>query len=128
MNSDLERNKRSVVEFYELAFNAKKPAEAINRYAGPDYIQHNPEVANGPEGFIQFVNGFTAAHPALHLEIKKTIAEGDFVVLHVLARTSPQDRGMAVMDIFRLEKGRIVEHWDVLQPIPERSANNNGMF
>lgn len=126
--SDSERNKRTVVEFYELAFNAKKPAEAIAKYAGPRYIQHNPQVGDGPEAFVQFVTGFTKAHPRLHLEIKKVIGEDDFVVLHVHAKTSPEDRGMAVIDIFRLESGRVVEHWDVLQPIPEGSANDNGMF
>lgn len=126
--SDSERNKRTVVEFYQLAFNAKKPAEAIAKYAGPRYIQHNPQVGDGPEAFVQFVTGFTEAHPRLHLEIKKVIEEGDFVVLHVHAKTSPEDRGMAVIDIFRLESGRVVEHWDVLQPIPEGSANDNGMF
>lgn len=126
--SDLERNKKTVVDFYELAFNAKRPAEAIAKYAGPHYIQHNPEVGDGTEAFIGFVTGFTTAHPQLHLDIKRVIAESNYVVLHVWARTSPEDSGMAVTDIFRLEQGRIVEHWDVLQPIPEVSANENGMF
>jgi predicted SnoaL-like aldol condensation-catalyzing enzyme len=128
VNDDLEANKRTVVSFYELAFNSRQPAEAIARYAGPGYRQHNPEVGDGPEAFIGFVAGFTRAFPQLHLHIQRVIAEGPYVVLHVWAKTTPSDRGKAVVDIFRLQDGRVVEHWDVLQDIPERSANQNTMF
>lgn len=125
---DLEQNKRTVIAFYELAFNAHQPAEAMRVYGGSTYTQHNPEVANGPEGFIEFVMGFGARFPEKHIEIKRVIAEGDLVVLHAHARMSPADRGAAIFDMFRLKDGKIVEHWDVIQPIPERSANGNGMF
>lgn len=128
MSTDLENNKRIVVAFYELAFNARQPAEAMRLYGGPHYIQHNPAVADGRDGFIQFVTDFGARFPDKHLEIKRVIAEGDLVMLHAHARTVPGERGMAVADIFRLENGRIVEHWDVLQAIPERAANANTMF
>lgn len=126
--SDLERNKRTVVEFYETAFNAHDPAKAIALYAGPQYRQHNPEVRDGPEGFISFVTRFAAGHPKLRADVRRVIAEGDYVVLHVLIRTHPEDRGMAAVDIFRLEDGRIVEHWDVLQPVPKKSLHDNGMI
>jgi predicted SnoaL-like aldol condensation-catalyzing enzyme len=126
--ADLERNKQTVIAFYETAFNTHDPANAIARYAGPNYRQHNPEVEDGPEGFIRFVSGFAATFPQLRADVRRVIAEGDFVVLHVLVRTHPEDRGMVAMDMFRLEDGRIVEHWDVLQPVPEKSMNDNGML
>lgn len=126
--ADLEHNKRIALAFYELAFNGGQPAEAMRLYGGPTYRQHNPEVADGPEGFIGFVTGFSARFPHKRLEIKRVIAEGDLVVLHVHAKLSPQDRGAAIIDMFRLENGRVVEHWDVIQPIPEHAANTNTMF
>src|SRR5215213_9769581 len=126
--ADLEGNKQTVMGFYTVAFNDKQPAEAVARYVGSQYIQHNPLAGDGAEAFIQFVTGFLAQVPQLSVEIKRTIAEGDFVVTHCLLKMSPEDRGTAVMDIFRLEGGKIVEHWDVLQPVPETAANDNTMF
>ena len=128
MSTDIERNKRTVVEFYQMAFNAHQPAEAVRRYVGPYYRQHNFEVDDGSDAFIEFVTGFATRFPQLHIDIHRVIAEGDFVVLHCLAKTTPEDRGMVAIDIFRLEQGRIVEHWDALQPVPEHCANPNGMF
>ena len=125
----LERNKRTVVAFYTTAFNEAKPRLAVERYLGPVYIQHNPLAADGAEAFIAFVEAFTASNPQLHVDIKRVIAECDLVVTHSHLTLSPSDRGSAVMDIFRLnERGRVVEHWDVIQPVPETSANDNGMF
>ncbi len=126
--SPTEANKRTVLEFFELAFSAKKPEEAASKYLDSRYIQHNPQVADGPNAFIQFVNWFTSQHPKLTLEVKRALADGDLVVTHSLLKTSPEDRGMAVVDICRLENGRIVEHWDVLQPVPEKAANDHTMF
>jgi predicted SnoaL-like aldol condensation-catalyzing enzyme len=128
MNIDLEHNKRIVLEFYETAFNAAQPAEAMRKHGGSRYTQHNPEVADGVEGFVAFATRFSQAYPLKRLEIRRVIAEGDLVALHVFARTSPEDRGAAIVDIFRVEQGKIVEHWDVIQPIPAVSANDNGMF
>ncbi|MDQ5826824.1 MAG: nuclear transport factor 2 family protein [Chloroflexota bacterium] len=128
MNAQLETNKQLVREFYNLAFNQQQPEEAARRYVGPSYRQHNPQAGDGAEAFIQFVTGFLAHVPQLSVDIKRTIAEGDFVVTHCLLKMSPEDRGTAVMDIFRLEDGKIVEHWDVLQPVPETAANDNTMF
>lgn len=121
------QNKQTVVAYLEQALNQKKPAEAADAYLGPDYIQHNPQVADGAEAFVGFVTGFTQQFPDLHLDIRRVIAEGDLVVTHGLLTVAPGDRGTAVMDLFRLEDGKIVEHWDVLQPVPEDAANANAM-
>ena len=126
--ADLERNKQAVISFYTQAFNDKQPAEAVAKHVGSQYIQHNPLAADGAEAFIQFVTGFVGQFPQLSVELKRVIAEGDLVVTHGLIKTSPEDRGMAAADIFRLQDGKIVEHWDVLQPIPETAANDNTMF
>jgi predicted SnoaL-like aldol condensation-catalyzing enzyme len=126
--ADLERNKEVVRAFYELAFNEKQPEEAVSRYVGSRYTQHNPMAPDGPQAFIDFVRWSTGESPELNVDIKRMIAEGDLVVTHSLMTTSPSDRGTAAVDIFRLEDGKLVEHWDVLQPIPETAANDNTMF
>ena len=126
--STAEDNKRTVVDFYTLAFNEKKPEEAVERYVGPRYTQHNPQAGDGPEAFIEFVNWYAGENPELRVDIKRAIAEDDLVMTHSLLKTSPDDRGTAAADIFRLEDGKIVEHWDVLQPVPETAANDNTMF
>jgi predicted SnoaL-like aldol condensation-catalyzing enzyme len=126
--TDLDENKRVVRSFYEEAFNDGDPEGAVNRYLGNRYIQHNPQAADGPEAFIGFVKWIRGEFPELHLDIKRMIAEGDLVVTHSHLKNSPDDRGTAVVDLFRVENGKIVEHWDVLQPIPEGAANDNTMF
>lgn len=124
----LERNKRTAVAFYELAFNEKRPAEAVRRYAGPVYIQHNPLFADGTDAFIAAVTAFAEQNPGLHVDIRTVIAEGDRVLTHSLITLSPDDRGTVAADIFRLHRGRVVEHWDVVQPFPETSVNDHPMF
>ena len=126
MNEQLEENKRIVREWHELAL--RTPEEAVAKYIGPNYRQHNPGTADGPESFIKTVKWFAQNFPEFRMEPKRIIAEGDYVVLHSHLILKPGDRGMAVVDIFRLENGKIVEHWDVAQEIPETSANNNTMF
>ena len=128
MNDQVEENKRIVREWHELAINQRKPEEAVAKHLGSNYRQHNPGAGNGPEPFIQTVKQLTQIFPELSMEVKRIIAEGDYVVLHSHLILKPGDRGTAVVDIFRLENGKIVEHWDVVQEVPETSANNNTMF
>ncbi len=120
-------NKKAVLAFYEKGLNEKN-ADAAIKYLGNRYTQHNPNAADGPEGFRKFVAFLREKFPQSHSEIKQAFTDGDYVILHVLAVRTPGDRGNAIIDIFKLEKGKIVEHWDVVQPIPEASANGNTMF
>jgi predicted SnoaL-like aldol condensation-catalyzing enzyme len=126
--ADHETNKETVLAFYNMAFNDKRPAEAVEKYGGEYYIQHNPQIPDGFEAFVGFVEGFTTQFPQLSVEFYRTAAEGDLVVTHSLLKTSPEDRGSAAADFFRLEDGKLVEHWDVIQPVPESAANEHPMF
>jgi predicted SnoaL-like aldol condensation-catalyzing enzyme len=128
MSEQLEANNRTVREFYDLAFNQKQPAEAVRRHVGSYYRQHNPLAPDGSEAFIQFVGGFVQAFPDLRVDFKRLLAEGDLVAVHCHITRQAGDRGMAVMDIFRLENGKVVEHWDAIQDVPEQAANPNTMF
>lgn len=121
-----EANKKLVVEFYERVLNQKDIA-AIDKYVGP-YKQHNPQAADGPEGLKGYIGYLRENAPQFKAEIKKVIAEGDLVVLHVHAVPAPGARGLAIIDIFKVANGKLVEHWDVIQDIPEKAANPNGMF
>lgn len=123
-----DANKKVVESFYNMAFNEHRPGEAAQKYLGRVYTQHNPQAGDGPQAFIDFVTGWTKSNPNLSAEIKRVVAEGDLVVAHVHIKTNSQDRGIAAMDIFRVADGRIVEHWDVIQPVPETAANQNTMF
>jgi len=121
-------NKKTVISFYNLSFVDHKPQEAADRYIGNRYVQHNPHVPDGKKAFTDYFVPFFKEHPDAKSEIKHAVAEGDLVVLHVLGKKDKSDRGKAVVDIFRVENDKIVEHWDVMQEIPEKAANQNTMF
>ncbi len=122
-----EANKKVVAEFYEAAINQKN-FEAAAKFLGPRYIQHNPNAADGPEGLKAFINFLREKFPDSHSEVKHVFADGDYVIHHVHSVRVPGSRGSAIINIFKLENGKIVEHWDVIQEIPEKSANANTMF
>jgi predicted SnoaL-like aldol condensation-catalyzing enzyme len=133
--AQLDRNTRTAIAYYTLAFNAGEPRLAVQKYVGLDrngnklYTQHNPFAADGPEAFIAFVEFFKGLFPDLHVDIKRTIAQCDLVMTHAHITTSATDLGNAAMDIFRFDRhGKIVEHWDAVQPVEETSANDNTQF
>ena len=123
-----EENKQMVTAFYELAFNQHQPAEAARKYIAPPYTQHNPTVADGPEGFNPLAEGFLEKNPHLKVIIFKILANRDLVVLRVNITRNVSDRGLAVAEFFRLKAQKMVEHWDVTQPVPEKTASGNTMF
>lgn len=125
---DAADNRALVIDYLSMLFGEKKVAQAVETYAADDIVQHNPNIGDGREPIIAFLGGLMAAHPAAKWEIKRVVAEGDLVVVHTHLTLSPDDRGMAVVDIFRVADGKVVEHWDVLQPVPAQAANDNTMF
>lgn len=124
----LERNKKLVLAFYDKVIN-QKDFEGARKSMGETYTQHNPTAADGPEGLRAWLDEFRQSFPNLRATFKRVIAEGDYVVLHVLGEGGPGPTGKAaVVDIFRVDNGKVVEHWDVIQDIPESVKNANSMF
>ena len=126
--SQQERNKETVTAFYDAAIN-EKDFEKASQYIGDRYTNHNPLAADGPEGLKAFIEWAKVNAADFKVEFKRVLADGDFVVVHSHAKRGPDDRGSAVIDIYRLdENGKVIEHWDVIQAIPETAMNDNTMF
>ena len=123
----MEKNKKVVLQFYE-ARNQPEGFRGSSKFLGPRYMQHNPRAADRPEGLKAFLAFLREKFPDYHSEIKRVFADGDYVIVHVHNVPTPGSRGNAIIDIFRLENGKVVEHWDVRQEIPEQAANSNTMF
>lgn len=124
---DLDANTALVTAFYDAAIN-QKDYEAASKYLGERYIQHNPTAPDGPEGLKGFIDFLKARFPEQKNAITRVIAQGDLVALHVHSTRGDGTPGRAIVDIFRVENGKVVEHWDVIQDIPGEAANTNGMF
>ena len=122
-----EANRKAVLAFYEKGLN-QKDADGALVYVGDRYVQHNPNAPDGPDGLRKFIGFLREKFPKSHNDIKRSFVDGDYVILHVNSVREPGTRGSAIVDIFKLENGKIVEHWDVVQPVPETAANKNGMF
>lgn len=125
-----EANKQLVITFYDQVFNKHDLKEAPYKYLAENLIQHNPGVPDGRQGFIDRLTPIFEKAPQRSSRLVHAAAEGDLVWTHMHSTENPQDRGRAIMDIFRVKDGKIVEHWDVVQPIPEpeKAKNKNGMF
>ena len=123
-----DANKKLVVDAATMLFIDHKVDQAVDTYFAPSYIQHNPMVPTGSAPMRGFFKGFYEKNPDATIEISHVLADGNLVAIHYRFKVSKTDRGMAVVDIFRVEGGKIQEHWDVGQPVPEKSANDNGMF
>ncbi len=120
--------KQVVTKFMTEFYVDKKVREAFETWVDPGYIQHNPMAETGREAAIKFLEPFFAKNPNINYSIKRIIADGDLVAVHSQGKFAPDDRGIAVVDILRVQGCKVMEHWDVVQPIPEKSANTNGMF
>jgi predicted SnoaL-like aldol condensation-catalyzing enzyme len=122
------RPKEVVTRFMTTFYVDKKVREAFETWVDPGYVQHNPMAATGREAAINFLEPFFAGHPDIHYSIARVIADGNLVAVHSHGKFAADDRGIAVVDILRVEGCKVMEHWDVVQPVPEKSANSNGMF
>ncbi len=123
----LEENKRNAIAFYKMAYEGN-PRAAVEKYVGEEYIQHNPDVLDGPEPFIEYFERMQNEYPEKSIEFVRSVAEGDLVALHTY-QVWPGEDEYITMDFFRFdEKGKIVEHWDAIQQIPKDAANPNTMY
>ena len=124
---NLEQNKKNAIDFYRMAYDGQ-PRKAVELYVGDDYIQHNPLVGDGREPFIEYFERMSAEYPDKSIEFVRSVAEGDLVALHT-HQIWPGGDEYVTMDFFRFDKnGKIFEHWDAMQQIPETSENGNTMY
>jgi predicted SnoaL-like aldol condensation-catalyzing enzyme len=121
-------NAKVVLGFAQTAFVDRRPQDAVDSFVGDRYIQHNPDAPDGKDGFVTAISGMFAAFPNYEFEVKRAVSQNDLVAVHSYMNLTGEGPGNAVMDFFRLEDGKIVEHWDVVQAVPEESANSNTMF
>ena len=123
----LEQNKKNAIAFYKMAYEGN-PKEAIENYTGSEYIQHNPDVADGKQGFIDYFERMQEEYPYKSIEFVRSIGEGNIVALHT-HQIWPGNDQYVTMDFFRFDDdGKVCEHWDSIQQIPENSANPNSMY
>lgn len=125
---DPQSPKEVVLEFYKLALEQFDPKDAFERYATPDFVEHSADIAGTRQAAIAYLEGLIRRFPAPKWEIVRSAAEGDLVFLHVHVTPAPGERGVAIVEVFRVQNGKIVEHWDVLQHVPEKAVNTNSMF
>lgn len=127
MGHNIESNKENAINFYRTAYLGN-PTKAVDMYVGSDYIQHNPAVENGKQGFINYFDEMARDYPNKTIEFLRAVAEGDLVSLHT-HQTWPGDEHYVTMDFFRFDnQGKIVEHWDSIQLVPKETKNGNSMF
>ena len=127
MNLNLDQNKKNAIDFYQMAYDGN-PRKAVELFVGDDYIQHNPLVGDGKEPFIAYFEKMEENYADKSIEFVRAIAEGNLVALHT-HQTWPGNEEYVTMDFFRFDDiGKIVEHWDAMQEIPESSENGNTMY
>jgi predicted SnoaL-like aldol condensation-catalyzing enzyme len=122
-----EANRKLVLSVYEQVLGPLDSSR-VDEFFTPGYIQHNPMARTGAAGLKEFLDWARATSPHAEHRVKRVLVDGNFVVAHVHVIINPGERGNAVIDIFRIDNGLVAEHWDVMQPIPETSGNDNGMF
>lgn len=127
MHHNLKANKENAIAFYRMAYLGK-PTKAVEMYVGAEYIQHNPAVSDGKQGFIDYFDQMAREYPNKKIKFVRAIAEGDLVALHT-HQTWPENDQYVTMDFFRFDdQGKIVEHWDSIQAVPNESKNGNPMY
>lgn len=128
ISNELAYNKQLAKNCLDMIFNQHKPEQAVAQYLAANYRQHNPDAQDGPQGVIAYATAYIKLNPHLKTEFKHVIAEGDMVAVHSHLKLNPSDTGTAVVDIFRVQNGKLAEHWDVMQLVPPQTANKNTMF
>lgn len=122
-----EKNLKAVLDFYDVVINGQQYSR-VYEFVDKNYIQHKPEVEDGPEGLLDFVRWVYSKSPQHEARIVRSFVDGDYVILHVHVINGAEAKDIAVMDIFRVENGMLMEHWDVASPVPQTAKNDNGVF